>query len=114
VQGGGLVPNGGGESQETARVELPQPVLAVDLPQRAGELGPGRLPRPLRARAGELQPGQPQARAGELQPNQPPWARGSSALASRHGRGQAPPGARAEKRDEVEFERERIGMRGVL
>ena len=35
VQGGGLVPNGGGESQETARVELPQPVLAVDLPQRA-------------------------------------------------------------------------------
>jgi len=34
VQGGGLVPNGGGESQEAARVELPQPVLAVDLPQR--------------------------------------------------------------------------------
>ena len=34
VQGSGLVPNGGGESQEAARVELPQPVLAVDLPQR--------------------------------------------------------------------------------
>ena len=35
VQGGGLVPNGGGKSQEAARVELPQPVLAVDLSQRA-------------------------------------------------------------------------------
>ena len=35
VQGGGLVPNDGGESQEAARVELPQPVLAVDLMQRA-------------------------------------------------------------------------------
>ena len=35
VQAGGLVPNGGGESQEAARVELLQPVLAVDLTQRA-------------------------------------------------------------------------------
>ena len=35
VQGGGLVPNGDGESQEAARVELPQPVLAVDLTQCA-------------------------------------------------------------------------------
>ena len=35
VQGGGLVPNGGGESQEAARVELPQPVLIVDLTERA-------------------------------------------------------------------------------
>ena len=34
VQGGGLVPNGGGESQEAVHVELPQPVLAVDLTQR--------------------------------------------------------------------------------
>jgi len=63
---------------------------------RGGEI------RPPRAHAGELGPGRPpRARAGELRPSQPPRAQVR---------------ARVEKRDEVEFKREKemIEMRGVL